>query len=99
MQQYRDPVFSLNIKGPAVCNTTTWLYIYGQSVCDAKCKIVQTCNIIQLSPEGEVNSGGYIYWDLKRRGIYLALLTDPEGDICFSIYRISWIKMKKSKIL
>ena len=34
---------------------------------------------IQLSPEGEV----------------LALLTDPEGDSCFSIYQISWIKLKK----
>ena len=30
-------------------------------------------NIIQLSPEGEVNSGGYIYRDVKRRGIYRAL--------------------------
>ena len=44
---------------------------------------------IQLSPKGEVNSGA------KRRGIYLALFTDPEGDSCFSIYQISWIKMKK----
>ena len=49
---------------------------------------------IQLSPEGEVNSG-IIYRDAKRRGIYLALWTDPEGDSCFSIYQISWIKMKK----
>ena len=44
---------------------------------------------IQLSPEGEVNSGA------KRGSIYLALFTDPEGDSCFSIYQISWIKMKK----
>ena len=29
------------------------------------------------------------------RGIYLALFTDPEGDSCFSIYQISWIKLKK----
>ena len=36
-----------------------------------------------------------IHRDAKRRGIYLALLTDPEGDSCFSIYPISWIKMKK----
>ena len=35
--------------------------------------------------EGEMNSGGYIYWDAKRRGIYLVLLTDPERDSCFSI--------------
>ena len=27
--------------------------------------------------------------------VYLALFTDPEGDSCFSIYQISWIKMKK----
>ena len=36
-----------------------------------------------------------LYQDAKRRGIYLALWTDPEGDSCFSIYRISWIKIKK----
>ena len=44
---------------------------------------------IQLSPEGEVNSGGYIHRDAKRLGLYLALFTDPEGDSCFSIYQIS----------
>ena len=32
---------------------------------------------------------------MKRRGIYLVLFTDPEGDSCFSIYQISWIKLKK----
>ena len=31
----------------------------------------------------------------KRRGINLALWTDPEGGSCFSIYQISWIKIKK----
>ena len=37
-----------------------------------------------------------IYLDVKRQGIYLAALwTDTEGDSCFSIYQISWIKMKK----
>ena len=50
--------------------------------------------IIQLSPEGDVN----IDWDAKRRGRYLALFTDPEGDSCFSIYQISWIKLKKSNV-
>ena len=40
-----------------------------------------------------------IYRDAKRRGIYLALFTDPEGDSCFSINQISWIKMKKSNFL
>ena len=62
-------------------------------------------NNIQLSPEGEVNSGGYIHGDAKRRGIYLALFTDPGGgggegvgglgNSFFSIYQISWIKIKK----
>ena len=33
--------------------------------------------------------------DAKRRGIYLALFTNPEGDSCFSIFQISWLKMKK----
>ena len=36
-----------------------------------------------------------IYRDEKHRGIYLALFTEPKGDSCFSIYQISWIKMKK----
>ena len=33
-----------------------------------------------------------IYRDVKRRGIYPPLFTDPEGDSCFSIYQIRWIK-------
>ena len=33
-----------------------------------------------------------IYQDAKRRGIYPPLFTDPEGDSCFSIYQIRWIK-------
>ena len=30
------------------------------------------------------------------QGIYLVLFTDPERNSCFSIYQISWIKMKKA---
>ena len=33
-----------------------------------------------------------IYRDAKRRSIYPPLFTDPEGDSCFSIYQIRWIK-------
>ena len=33
-----------------------------------------------------------IYRDARRRGIYPPLFTDPEGDSCFSIYQIRWIK-------
>ena len=33
-----------------------------------------------------------IYRDTKRRGIYPSLFTNPEGDSCFSIYQIRWIK-------
>ena len=33
-----------------------------------------------------------IYRDAKRRGIFPPLFTDPEGDICFSIYQIRWIE-------
>ena len=62
----------------------------------AKCHLHKLIIIMQLSPEGEVNSGVVIYRDSKHRGIYPALSTDPEGDSCFSIYQISWIKMKKS---
>ena len=47
-------------------------------------------NNIQLSPKEEVNSGGYI---LRRAVIYPPLFTDPEGDSCFSIYQIRWIKI------
>ena len=35
-----------------------------------------------------------IYRDAKRRGIYLPLFTDPEGNSCFSIYQIRWIKKR-----
>ena len=49
--------------------------------------------IIQLSPEGEVNSGGgYIPRREASRYVYPPLFTDPEGDSCFSIYQIRWIK-------
>ena len=33
-----------------------------------------------------------IYRDAKRRGIYPPLFTEPQGDSCFSIYQIRWIK-------
>ena len=33
-----------------------------------------------------------IYRDAKRRGIYPLLFTDLEGDSCFSIYQIRWVK-------
>ena len=33
-----------------------------------------------------------IYRDAKHRGIYPLLFTGPEGDSCFSIYQIRWIK-------
>ena len=35
-----------------------------------------------------------IYRDAKHRGIYPPLFTDPEGDNCFSIYQIRWIKKR-----
>ena len=62
-------------------------------------RIVQlySSNSLQLSPEVEANSGD-LYRNAKRRGRYLALFTDPEGDR-ISIYQISWIKMEKSNFL
>ena len=33
-----------------------------------------------------------IYRDVKHQGIYPPLFTDPEGDSCFRIYQIRWIK-------
>ena len=35
-----------------------------------------------------------IYLDTKRQGVYPPLFTDPEGDSCFSIYLIIWIKKR-----
>ena len=46
-----------------------------------------------------MNSGVYVYRDAKHRDINLAPFTDPEGDSCFIIYQISWIKMKTSNYL
>ena len=40
---------------------------------------------MQLSPKGEVNSGGYIPRREVSRYIYPSLFTDLEGDSCFSI--------------
>jgi len=48
-------------------------------------------NNIQLSPEGRWIVVD-IYRDAKRGGIYPPLFTDPEGDSCFSIYQVRWIK-------
>ena len=35
-----------------------------------------------------------IYQDAKRLGIFPPLFADPEGDSCFSIYQIRWIKKR-----
>ena len=48
---------------------------------------------MQLIPEGEVNSVDR-YQEVKRPGIYPPLFTVPEGDRCFSIYQIRWIKKR-----
>ena len=44
-------------------------------------------HIIQLSPEVEVTSGRFYL--VKRRGKYPPLVTDTEGDNCFSICEIN----------
>ena len=63
-------------------------------------RIEKKLNIIQLFPKGEVNSGGYnLYRDAKRLGIYPLLFTDPEGDSCFSIYQIIWIKKNAAPLM
>ena len=50
-------------------------------------------------PKGRCNSGK-IHQDAKRRGIYLALWTEPEGDSSFSIFTksVGW-KWKKKKLV
>ena len=40
-----------------------------------------------------------IYRDAKRQGIYPPLFTDPEGDSCFSIYQIRWIKKNAASLM
>ena len=75
-----------------------WKKLKSETKCSSKFQSESSSflvwKIIQLSPEGDVN----IDRDAKRRGRYLALFTDPEGDSCFSIYQISWIKLKKSNV-
>ena len=51
--------------------------------------VLERINFWQLSPEGEVITGGK-HRDVKHRGI---LCTDPIwGNSCFSNYQVSWIK-------
>ena len=75
----------------------------------------ESVNSIELYAEGKVNGGGYKYRDVKRRGIYLSLFTDPRRIVLyyslihllllracegdFSIYQISLIKMKKRHLV
>ena len=40
-----------------------------------------------------------IYRDAKRRGIHPPLFTDREGDSCFSIYQIRWIKKNAASLM
>ena len=53
--------------------------------------VVDKSIIYNYPPKGRWIVMG-IYRDSKRRGIYPPLFTDPEGDSCFSIYQIRWIK-------
>ena len=54
--------------------------------------MINVVNIVQLSPEWEVNSGRYIPRREASRYMYPPLFTDHEGNSCFSIYEIRWIK-------
>ena len=52
---------------------------------------------MQLMTSDWLSYYGILYnYPPERRGIYLALYTDPEGDSCFSIYQFSWIKIKRN---
>ena len=50
--------------------------------------------VYNYPPKGRSIVVHIIYRDAKRRGIYPPLFTDPEGDSCFSIYQIRWIKKR-----
>ena len=52
-------------------------------------------NIIQLSPKGEVNSGGYIIPRCKASRYISSAVHRPWEVGCFCIYQVSWRKMKK----
>ena len=52
-------------------------------------------NIIQLSPKGEVNSGGYIPRHKVSTYISSAVHQPGKGSSCFSINQISWMKNQK----
>ena len=69
----------------------------GSEMCirDSCCCLAHFVNNIQLSPEEGVNSNGYKQRRERSRYISSSLLTDLEGDSCFSVYQISWKKMKK----
>ena len=46
----------------------------------------------QLSPSGSLESGGYIYLDASRLGMYPPLFTYPSGDSCilFQVHLLYW---------
>ena len=50
---------------------------------------------MQLSPNGEVNSGEYITRPKALIYIYIVLFTVPDGDSCFSIYQRNQLNKKK----
>ena len=51
--------------------------------------------VYNYPPKGRWIVVAGIYRAAKCRGMYLALFSDPEGNSCFSIYQIGWIKNEK----
>ena len=84
-------VFHWKIRKLTYCFVSVMIY-----TCDIFASVI-LCRIIYSYPSKWRWIVEVIYREAKRRRIHLALWTDPEGDSCvtFSIYQISWIKIKK----
>ena len=82
MRSLAKPFFEKYCDGKSVYNDDEESH-YAKASCPEGTPFVN----IKLSPEGEVNSGGYI----PRREASRYIST-TEGDSCFSIYQIRWMK-------
>ena len=56
--------------------------------------MILTIIVYNYPPKGRWIVGAYTDTRSVEVHIYIALWTDREGDSCFSIYQISWIKIK-----
>jgi len=70
----------------------TWLSIQSSHGSPAYFKNLNISGTIYNHPPKGRRTAVDIHRDTKRRGTHPPLPADPEGDSCFSIYHIRWIK-------